>query len=198
MNNKLYQVANSKIYEIDTSTGVQTEKVTLGYDAFVDVLVYGSNIAVITSPGQTPKFYNGNVTITDITTVPASTSGIVEYCRNYSFVSKNNILYISRPITAANPEYAYDWTGSGSQNITYDSNVIGLKGTMNGLYTFLENKVEYLGANALQNVSGSATFISTPLGEGSAPISNSCIVASGDKIFYISRNLQVQTVNFIQ
>lgn len=198
MNNKLYQVANSKIYEIDTSTGVQTEKVSLGYDAFVDVLVYGANIAVITSPGQTPKFYNGNVTITDITTVPASTSGIVEYCRNYSFVSKNNILYISRPITAANPEYAYDWTGSGSQNITYDSNVIGLKGTMNWLYTFLENKVEYLGANALQNVSGSATFISTPLGEGSAPISNSCIVASGDKIFYISRNLQVQTVNFIQ
>lgn len=69
---------------------------------------------------------------------------------------------------------------------------------MNGLYVFLENKIEYLGANSLQNVSGSATFISTPLGEGSAPISNACIAASGDKIFYISRNLKIQTINFIQ
>lgn len=69
---------------------------------------------------------------------------------------------------------------------------------MNGLYVFLETKIEYLGANSLQNVSGSATFISTPLGEGAAPLTNACIAASGDKIFYISRNLQVQTVNFIQ
>lgn len=198
MNNVLYQIANSNIYSIDLTTGIQTLKAALGYDAFTDVEVYGKNIAIITSPGQTPKVYDGNVTVTNIATVPGSTTGIVEYCRNYSFITKDNILYISRPITAANPEFAYDWTGAGSQNITYDSNIIGLKGTMNGLYVFLENKIEYLGANSLQNVSGSATFISTPLGEGSAPIQNSCIAASGDKIFYISRNLQVQTVNFIQ
>lgn len=197
MDNIMYQITNSKIYQIDTSTGTQTDKWSLWYDAFTDVEVYGKNIAIITSPGQTPKIFNGT-TITNITTVPAGTTWIVEYCRNYSFIAKDNILYISRPITAANPEYAYDWTGAGAQNITYDSNIIGLKGTMNGLYVFLETKIEYLGANSLQNVSGSATFISTPLGEGAAPLTNACIAASGDKIFYISRNLQVQTVNFIQ
>ena len=194
----LYQIANSNIYQINTTDGTQTLKAALGYDAFVDIEVYGKNIAIITSPGQIPKWYDWNVTVSNVATVPASTTGIVEYCRNYSFITKDNILYISRPITAANPEYSYDWTGAGSQNIVYDSNIIGLKGTMNGLYVFLENKVEYLGANALQNVSGAATFISTPLGEGAAPISNSCIAANGDKIFYISRNLHVQTVNFIQ
>ena len=197
MNSKLYQIANSKIYEINTLTGAQTEKATLWYDALTDILVYWNTIAVIVSVGQTPKIFNGT-TVTDITTVPASTTGILEYCRNFSFITKDNILYISRPITAANPEYAYDWTGSGSQNITYDSKVAGLKSTMNGLYVFLDNKVEYLGANALQNVSGAATFISTPLGEGAAPISNLVIAASGDKIFYISKNLQIQTVNFVQ
>ena len=36
---------------------------------------------------------------------------------------------------------------------------------MNGLYVFTKNKVEFLGANSLQNVAGSATFISTPIGE---------------------------------
>ena len=73
MNNALYQVANSKIYQVDLSTGVQTEKATLGYDAFVDILVYGTNIAIIASPGQTPKVFNGT-TLTDITTIPAGTS----------------------------------------------------------------------------------------------------------------------------
>lgn len=50
MNSKLFQITNSKIYEINVDTGVQTEKATLGYDAFTDVLVYGTNIAIITSP----------------------------------------------------------------------------------------------------------------------------------------------------
>lgn len=50
MNNKLFQVTNGKIYEINVSTGIQTEKATLGYDAFTDVLVYGTNIAIIVSP----------------------------------------------------------------------------------------------------------------------------------------------------
>lgn len=197
MNNVMYQITNWNIYSVDTTTWVQTLKASLWYDAFTDIEVYGKNIAIIVSPGQTPKWYDGNVTVTNITTVPASTTGIVEYCRNFSFITKDNILYISRPITAANPEYSYDWTGAGAQNITYDSNIIGLKWTMNGLYVFLENKIEFLWANALQNVSWSATFISTPLWEGAAPISNACIAASWDKIFYISRNLQIQTVNVV-
>lgn len=50
MNDKLFQITNSKIYEINPTTLVQTEKATLGYDAFTDVLVYGTNIAIITSP----------------------------------------------------------------------------------------------------------------------------------------------------
>lgn len=40
MNSKLYQIANSKIYEINTLTGIQTEKATLGYDTLTDILVY--------------------------------------------------------------------------------------------------------------------------------------------------------------
>ena len=40
MSDKLYQIANSKIYEINETTGVQTEKAVLGYDAFTDIIVY--------------------------------------------------------------------------------------------------------------------------------------------------------------
>ena len=39
LNGKLYQIANSKIYEI-WNEGTQTEKATLWYDERVDILVY--------------------------------------------------------------------------------------------------------------------------------------------------------------
>lgn len=64
------------------------------------------------------------------------------------------------------------------------------------MYVFTEDTISFLGANALQNVSGSATFISTPIGKSNYPISNLAIAASGDKIFYITKSLQVQTINY--
>lgn len=194
---KLYQVTNSKVYETSLVDGTQTDKATVGYDAQVDVLTYGTNIAIIVSAGQAPKVYDGNVTITTPATVPAANTGIIEYCRGFSFLAGGtggNVLYVSRPITAANPEYAYDWTGSGSQNITYDKPIKALKATQNGLYVFTEEKVEFLGANSLQNVAGSATFISAPIGDAAYPISNQCVASAGDKIFWISQNLHVMTI----
>ena len=131
-------------------------------------------------------------------TVPWVNSGIIEYCRGYTFLSSANTLYISRPIVPSNPEFSYDFTGTGSQQITYDTNIVGMIATMEGIYIFTEDKLEYLGANALQNVAWSATFISTPIGRGSQPINNLCIVADWEKVFYITKNLQVQTVNYIQ
>lgn len=135
MNGKLFQIANSKIYEISLTTGAQTEKATLGYDAMTDIVVYGKTIAIISSVGQDLKLYDGVSTVTTISTdpsaFPTANSGILEYCRGYSFCAGENILYISRPITLANPEYSYDFTGSGSQQITYDSTIKGLLSTQN-------------------------------------------------------------------
>lgn len=272
MNSILYQVANGNIYSINTTTGVQTNIASLGYDATVDILVYGTNIAIITSAGQQLKVFNGSTvttpktvgnTVVTYTTLinsfsvgdllvgmtsaaywyvvaldtgaktitfgtvtgtfsvaenianttapsthvvdgvvsavytPAVTDAIIEYCRSYSFLGGTNVLYISQPITALNPENSYNFFGRTSQNITYDSNIAGLKWTMNWLYVFTESKVEYLGANSLQNVAGAAAFISTPLGQWAAPINNLCIAADGDTIYYISKNLHVQKISYM-
>jgi hypothetical protein len=165
-----------------------------------DILVYGKTIAIISGIGQDLKLFNGT-TIATITTDPATyptaNNGILEYCRGYSFCTGGNILYISRPITLANPEYSYDFTGSGSQQITYDENIVALRATLGGLFVITEKKVEFIGANSLQNVAGSAAFISTPIGEGGNPVNNLSVVASGDKIFYLTKNLEIQTVNYI-
>ena len=198
LNSKLYQVTNSKIYEIDTVNETQTEIDDLWYDERVDVLVYNSQYAIIASEWEILQVFDWT-TITTPATVPAwDTGGILEYTRWYSFYWIWNILYISRPITAANPEYGYDFTGAWSQNISFDSKITGLKGTMNWLYIFTEDKVEFIWANSLQNVAWAAAFISTPLWFGWEPVNNLCIAASWEKIFYITKNLQVNTINYIQ
>jgi hypothetical protein len=208
MNWQLYQIANSKIYQVDLTTGVQTEKATLWYDAMTDVLVYGTNIAIIASNWQALKVFDWT-SVTSPATVPATNTGILEYCRGYSFLTSWNTLYISRPIVIEYPQNAYDFTWNWNQTIwwvtaltkrqtiAYDSNITGLKATLNWIYVFTEDKVDFLWANSLQNVSWSATFITSPIWQSNAPISNLCITASWDKIFYITKNLQVQTINYI-
>lgn len=307
---KLYQITNSKIYEVDTTTGTQTDRGTLWFDLRCDILVYDyikevftslwthsftynyspdkltkltysalntltfskntvpydstqtittsntwyyrPSIKILSTSTQTFDWWSGEVvtwwrvlelwetaysstlnwttnwtvnievwyyttqnlsyaviwmywkyiyvfdwtTVTEIKAVPEN-SWILEYTRWFSFLTWWNTLYISSPITRTNPEYWYDFTGSWSQNIVFNKEILWLKGTMTGLYIFTDNQIQYLWANSLQNVSWSATFISQPLWDSSWPINNTCITASWDKIFYLSKNMQIQTVNYI-
>lgn len=195
MSDKLYQIANSKIYEINEITGEQTEKVSLWYDKITDVLVYW-NFAIIVSNWESWKVFDWT-TITTPATILTNT-WIIEYCRWFTFLTSWNVLRISRPILPSNPEYAYDFTWTWSQTITYDSPIKWLKGTMNWLYVFTEEKIEFLGANALQNVAGSTSFISTPLWDWWELMTNELIATSWDKIFYVTKNLNINTINYIQ
>lgn len=192
---KIYQIANSKIYEI-SSLWVQTEKASLWYDKRTDTLTY-NNFTIIASEWESIKVFDWT-NVSTPATVPATNNGILEYCRWFSFLASNNVLYISRPITPANPTYAYDWTWSWSQTITYDSTIKGLKGTMNWLYVFTEDKIEFLWANALQNVAGASAFISTPLWDWWELMNNQLIATSGDKVFYVTKNLNINTINYVQ
>ena len=164
-------------------------------DISIEVWGYDSQEkAIIASNNRDLSIFNWET----VSTVAISNTWILEYCRWYSFLSSDNVLKISRPITLANPEYAYDFTWTWSQQIIYKSSITGLKGTMNGLYVFTKDMIEFLWANSLQNVAWSATFLSTPLWDWWEPINNHCIAASWDKIFYVTKNLQVRTINYIQ
>lgn len=314
INDKLYQIANGKIYEINETTWVQTEKATLWYDARTDVLVYDYVIEDFTSlwneihnysywanpvsriqynwnlntielyyynwvsyeirdsisltnsnlwkyrpsiklnPLWTTNWQNSwtwsiewswyilenweymnlssailswsidvdvwyytviknsraliwsywePVKVFDWTSIytpiyqPVN-NWIVEFCRWFTFLASWNILYISKPITKDNPNNAYDWLNEWSQNIAYDAEIIWLKATMNWLYVFTTEKIEFIWSNALQNVSWSATFISTTLWDWWELISNDLVTASWDKIFYVTKNLNINTINYIQ
>lgn len=122
---------------------------------------------------------------------------IIEYLRWFTFLALDNVLYISEPITANNPENAYDYLWAGSQTILFDTPITWLESTLNWLYIFTKDKVEFLWANSLQNVAWSATFISTPIWNWWEPVNNLCITSSWDKIFYLTKNLSINTINYI-
>ena len=204
---KLYQVANSKIYEVNTTTWVQTEKATLGYDAKVDILVYDT-FSLITSEWHQIQVFDGT-TLTTPSTQPATNNGIIEYFWWYSFIADNKTLYISRPIAKDYPTNVYDFTWSWNQTINwataftsaqnrlFKAKILWLKWTMNGIYIFTEENVEYINSNSLQNVAWSATFISTPIWDWVWPVSNFAITASWDKVFWLSKSKQIQTLNYV-
>lgn len=164
------------------------------YEIEVEVWYYVSTEkAIIASNGR-------DLTIFDwvsVSTVNIENTWIIEFCRGFSFLSNWNILNISRPITITNPEYAYDFTGTGSEQIIYKSDIKGLLSTMNWLYVFTTDTVEFLWANSLQNVAWSATFISTPLWESGELMNQFSLTSHWDKIFYLTKNKKIKTVNYI-
>ena len=143
--------------------------------------------AIIASDGQNLKIFDWET----VSSVTIDNSGIIEYTAGRSWITNSNILLASRPITLLNPEYAYDFTGTGSYNITYDSEIWGIKSTLSWLYVFTQKKVEYLADWQTTN------WLSIPLWQGGNPINNLCIVASGEKIFYITKKLEIETINYV-
>lgn len=150
--------------------------------------------AIIVSDNNTVKVFDWETLVNE---QELENSGIIEFTRGYSFLAQGNNLLISAPVTADNPENAYDFTWGSAQSIIYDTEILGLEGTLNGLYVFTKNKVEFLGSNSLQNIAWSATFISTVLGVSGELINNHCIASIGDKIFYLTKDLHIQTINYI-
>ena len=197
----LYQITNSKVYSINLSDGVQTEIDDLWYDARTDVLVYGTNFAIIVSEWQALQVFDGISLTTPISVPWWDTWGIIEFINSnkwYTLYAINNILHISRPILNSNPEFAYDYIGAWSQEITYKTKIVGLKTTLNWVYIFTQDgRVEFIWSESLQDIAWSPAFISTLLGIWWEPVNNRSITASGDQLFYITKNRKINTVNYI-
>jgi len=108
-----------------------------------------------------------------------------------------NVLYISRPITLDNPERAYDWTWDNSEQITFDTNILWLRSTMNQLFIFTENKIEYIWKDSLQTIWDNPTLITTPVWDGWKLNNYRCAVSAGDKILYLTKTNSINTLNFV-
>lgn len=111
---------------------------------------------------------------------------------------KDNVLYISKPITAANPERCYNWLWTTAENIDYSCKWLWLRWTMNKMFIFTEDKIEYIWKDSLQTIGSVATLVSTPIGSGWQPASQGSIVAAWSMIFYLTKNNTINTVDYAQ
>lgn len=146
-----------------------------------------TEVAIITSNKRDVQVFDG----VSLSSVTLDNTGIIEFMWGRSFLSASNVLKASRSISLTNPEYAYDWAGVGSYQIIYDTEIGALTSTLWGLYVFTKNKVEYL--SAWNSVSG----LSLPIWRGGEVMNQFCAVSSGEKIFYLTKNLEIETINFI-
>ena len=109
-----------------------------------------------------------------------------------------NIMYISRPIIGTEQWRAFDWTWTNAENAISDSKILWLKSTMNKIFIFSENRVEYIGKDSLQTIWWTASLISTPIGDGWQLASYRAVAAAADKIFYLTKDNTINAINYAE
>jgi len=202
LNNTLYQITNSNIYSIDETSWVQTLVVALWYDARTDILPYWDDFAIIVSEWEDLKVFDWTATLITPATVPAGDTGwIIEFINSnqgYTLYGVWNIVYISRPIVPANPEYAYDFTDASAQNIDLKSKIVSIRVGISWVFIFTEDwRATFIWTDSLQDIGWSPTFLSRTLWIWWIPVSNRSVTSSWDQVFYLTKNKIWNTINYI-
>jgi len=125
-NKELFVAADSKFQQVDLTAGTLTSKWSIGVDTPVNFVNYGKYTLIFTGSGK-PYYYDWTTLTQTTTTAPDVDAIIADRFTWFTFLAgnnteKENVLYISRPVLEANQERCYDWVGTGSETITFDSN----------------------------------------------------------------------------
>lgn len=202
----LYAVYGDELYEVDISDWSETQRSSssLPTGERIRILPYGKYLILLTGAWFPFVWDIGTSSRSQLTTSNIETGAnprIWETYLHLTFVawggSKENNLYISRGITKANPEYAYDWTGTWSEILYLDSRIKAIRATEQRLYVFTEKSVMYIDENALQTTSIAGQTFTYPkiVSKYNAPASNEAVVIAHDRIFAFTDTRDVVEVN---
>ena len=115
---------------------------------------------------------------------------------NTGAFSKESILYVSAPVSATSPQKCYDWTGSGSDAIVMKAKIVGLASTLDRLFIFQENRIDWIGKSSYTTIGGVTTFSPSSLSKGDTLASKDAAVVAGDKVVFLTSNLRVKTIGY--
>lgn len=110
----------------------------------------------------------------------------------------SNIIYQSRPITAANQEYSYDWKWSWAGQIIMKSNILWLIATLSKLIIFTEKSIEYIDRNSYTTIWWVLNFYPNPLAQWEKLANSRSIVSAWDKVFFLTADKKIKTIDYIQ
>lgn len=198
--NALYISHDSKLKSVNLTNGDLTDIWSIGTDNKCRYIEYGKYTIVLTGADD-PYVYDWT-TLIQSTTITAWVNP--EFGVKFAWFTvinsqlNRNVIYTSAPITLANQERCYDWTGTGSEAITFDTPVVGMISTLNNLWIFTKNTIEYIGKDSLTTTGGIASFFSIPLGTGNDLASPDSIIAAEDLIFFMTKSWKIKSIGYIQ
>ena len=189
---------DSKFQQADLSLGTYTSKGALPNNNRVHPLTYGK-YTILLSEDQ-PYVYDGS-TLSAVSTYTAGTKPrFGASFANFTWIAGgdvySNILYISRPITATHPEYCYDWVGSGADSIVCKANIEALASTLDRLFIFQSDRIEWINRNSYTTIAGSLAFYTNPFAKGEQIASPSSAIVAGDKILYLTKSKKIKAINY--
>lgn len=201
-NGSLYAIYNRHLYSIDLDAWTATQESTSQMvDARLRAITYGKYIIIFSGSGF-PYVYDvqadsfSTLTSSNVETWANPWFGAVY--ANFTFVAgsgdNSNKLYISRGITNANPEYAYDWTGSGSEILYLKSSIKWLAATLQRLFVFTESTIAFLDESTLTNIGGVTVSFTKDISKDNVPVSPESVVVAQDRIFMITTDKNVKEV----
>jgi len=197
-NGNLYVMLNSKLQQVDLTLGTYTDKGALPNDNLVYPVTYGKYTILLS--GGVPYVYDGTTLSAVTTYVSGSKPRFGVTFANFTWMAGgdtySNILYISRPTTAANPEYCYDFTGSGADSLILKSNIEALAVTLDRIFIFQEDRIEWLSRSSYVTIAGSLKWTPNPFATGEQIASPTSPIVVGDKVLYLTKAKKIKAINY--
>lgn len=201
-NGNLYAVQGGRLRKADFVAGTFSDLGSVAVDQASSCSTYDKYTVVFTD--GTPYVYDGT-TLSAVTTFVASSNPrfAVPFANflwaaggNSGSSSKRNVLYVSRPASPTNPQYCYDWTGSGSDAILCPADILALASTLSRIFIFQDGRIDWIDKSSYTTIGGVTTFFRNPLALGDKVASKDCAVAAGDKLFYMTDRKRIRTVGY--
>lgn len=109
-----------------------------------------------------------------------------------------NTIRISQPISLAAQTNSYMRTGSGSWTITFDWDFLWCIGTLSFLWIFTTKTIEYISRDNLTTVGGISSLFSIPISWWDALLNPDTVTSANEFIFYVTEDIRIKTINYIQ
>lgn len=199
--NKLVCASNSKLKLINLTTNTVSDIGSIGTDTNVNIFNHWKYSIILTWVSK-PYVYDGTTLTLLTTTAPDENVLIWVPFSWFTVVAGNkaatyNNIYFSRPVTIANPEYAYDWVWSGSEKRNMQSKVLWLTSSLNNLFIFCQDTIEYTNKDSLSTIWWTFSFYSSPIWDWDQLLNYRCAATANDRAFYITKNMTWKTINYV-
>lgn len=200
--NKIICASNSRLKSVNLTTAALVDIGAIGTDAEVSIFNHWAYSIILTWISK-PYIYDWT-TLTLLTTTSPDVNPIIWETFSWFTVivgnttATENFIYFSRPVTPTNPTYAYDWVWSWAESRNMQSKILWVKSSLNNLFIFTENTIEFVGKDSLSSVWGTFSFYSSPIGEWDQLLNANCIVTANDKVFYMTKDFTIKSVNYVQ